>query len=349
MRVGVFGIQDILVPMSIKSPVDPAASVLDAIECFSTGLIQMKATLNKPVMFAVLQKTAELIYNMKGRLILSGMGKSGHVARKLAATLSSTGTPAHFVHAAEASHGDLGMIQGDDVLMLLSWSGETGELSDIIAYATRFNVPIVAITGKADGTLARQARHTIVLPTAKEACPHNLAPTTSTLMQMAMGDALAITLLKMRGFSEENFHNFHPGGKLGAMLEPISKFMFSKDKLPLLDQSVPIFEVIAEISNKGFGIVGLLGRTGNLCGVITDGDIRRYLEKNASGSMQDVMWSTCAEDIMSPSSITLKPESLGARSLNTLQTHEISAVFVVHKNIPIGLITVLQLLQRGVA
>ena len=335
--------------MNIKSSVDPAASVLDAIECFSTGLVQMKAILNKPIMYAVLQKTAELIYHMKGRLILSGIGKSGHVARKLAATLSSTGTPAYFVHAAEASHGDLGMIQSDDVLMLLSWSGETGELSDIIAYATRFDVPIVAITSKADGTLGRRAQHTIVLPTAKEACPHNLAPTTSTLMQMAMGDALAVTLLKMRGFSEGNFHNLHPGGKLGAMLEPVSKFMFSEGQLPLLDQSVPIFEVIAEISNKGFGIVGLLDCTGKLCGVITDGDIRRYLEKNASGSMQDVMWSTFAKDIMSPAPIALKPESLGARSLHILQTHEISAAFVMQKNVPIGLITVLQLLQRGVA
>ena len=335
--------------MNIKSSVAPAKSILDAIECFSTGLVQMKATLNKPIMYAVLQKTAELIYHMKGRLILSGIGKSGHVARKLAATLSSTGTPAYFVHAAEASHGDLGMIQSDDVLMLLSWSGETGELSDIIAYAIRFDVPIVGITSKADGTLAQRAQHTIVLPTAKEACPHNLAPTTSTLMQMAMGDALAVTLLKMRGFSEENFHNFHPGGKLGATLEPVSKFMFSEDQLPLLDQSVPIFEVIAEISNKGFGIVGLLDCTGKLCGVITDGDIRRYLEKNASGSMQDVMWSTCAKDIMSPAPITLKPESLGARSLHILQTHEISAAFVMQKNVPIGLITVLQLLQRGVA
>jgi len=335
--------------MNIKSSVDPAASVLDAIECFSTGLVQMKAILNKPIMYAVLQKTAELIYHMKGRLILSGIGKSGHVARKLAATLSSTGTPAYFVHAAEASHGDLGMIQSDDVLMLLSWSGETGELSDIIVYATRFDLPIVAITSKADGTLGRRAQHTIVLPTAKEACPHNLAPTTSTLMQMAMGDALAVTLLKMRGFSEGNFHNLHPGGKLGAMLEPVSKFMFSEGQLPLLDQSVPIFEVIAEISNRGFGIVGLLDCTGKLCGVITDGDIRRYLEKNASGSMQDVMWSTCAKDIMSPAPITLKPESLGARSLHILQTHEISAAFVMQKNVPIGLITVLQLLQRGVA
>ena len=253
------------------------------------------------------------------------------------------------MHAAEASHGDLGMIQSDDVVMLLSWSGETGELSDIIAYAARFNVPVVAITGKADGTLARRAQHPIVLPTAKEACPHNLAPTTSTLMQMALGDALAITLLKMRGFSEESFRNFHPGGKLGAVLQPVSEFMFQDSQLPLLDQAASIFDVIAEISNKGFGIVGLLDAAGKLCGVITDGDIRRYLEKNATGTMQDVMWSAFAKDIMSPAPVTLDPENLGARSLHTMQTRKISAVFVVQDSAPIGLVTVLQLLQRGVA
>jgi arabinose-5-phosphate isomerase len=271
------------------------------------------------------------------------------VARKLAATFASTGTPAYFVHAAEASHGDLGMIQNDDVVLLLSWSGETGELADIIAYAARFDVPIVAITGKAEGTLARRAQYPIVLPAAKEACPHNLAPTTSTLLQMAMGDALAITLLKMRGFTEESFRNFHPGGKLGAVLQPVREFMHQGDELPLLDQSAPVFDVVAEISNKGFGIVGLLDAAGHLSGVITDGDIRRYLEKNANGMMQDVMWSNQAQDIMSPAPVTLRPENLGARSLHTLQTRKISAAFVLDDGCPIGLVTVLQLLQRGVA
>ena len=294
-------------------------------------------------------EVVSLIVKSKGRCIVSGVGKSGHIGRKIAATLASTGTPSFFMHATEASHGDLGMIQNDDVVMLLSWSGETGELADIIAYAARFDVPIVAITGKAEGTLARRAQYPIVLPAAQEACPHNLAPTTSTLLQMAMGDALAITLLKMRGFTEESFRNFHPGGKLGAVLQPVREFMHQGDELPLLDQSAPVFDVVAEISNKGFGIVGLLNAAGHLSGVITDGDIRRYLEKNANGMMQDVMWSNQAQDLMSPAPVTLRPENLGARSLHTLQTRKISAAFVLDDGCPIGLVTVLQLLQRGVA
>ncbi len=170
----------------MKSEINPAVAVLNAVKCFSSGFTQMQDAMAQPALHAVLNGAADLIYNMKGRLILSGVGKSGHVARKLAATFSSTGTPAYFVHAAEASHGDLGMIRSDDVVMLLSWSGDTGELADIIAYAARFNVPVVAITGKANGTLARRAQYPIVLPNAREACPHNLAPTTSTLMQMAV-------------------------------------------------------------------------------------------------------------------------------------------------------------------
>jgi len=333
----------------MKKPIDPAASALSAMACFSDGMSQLTRAVDNLQMRTVVAEAADLIFAMKGRLIISGVGKSGHVARKLAATFASTGTPAYFVHAADASHGDLGMIQNDDVVMLLSWSGETGELADIIAYAARFDVPIVAITGKAKGTLARRAQYPIVLPAAQEACPHNLAPTTSTLLQMAMGDALAITLLKMRGFTEESFRNFHPGGKLGAVLQPVREFMHQADELPLLDQSAPVFDVVAEISNKRFGIVGLLDASGRLSGVITDGDIRRYLEKNAKGMMQDVMWSNRAQDIMSPAPVTLQPENLGARSLHTLQTRKISAAFVLEDGCPIGLVTVLQLLQRGVA
>ena len=180
----------------MKNPIDPAASALSAVACFSAGMSQLQQAVDSAQMRGVIAGAANLIFAMKGRLILSGVGKSGHVARKLAATFASTGTPAYFVHAAEASHGDLGMIQNDDVVMLLSWSGETGELADIIAYAARFDVPIVAITGKADGTLARRAQYPIVLPAAQEACPHNLAPTTSTLLQMAMGDDLDIKCFK---------------------------------------------------------------------------------------------------------------------------------------------------------
>ena len=328
---------------------DPASSILTAAKCFSAGFVQLQDTMAQPEMQVILNSAAELIFSMKGRLIISGVGKSGHVASKLAATFSSTGTPAYFLHAAEARHGDLGMIKSDDVVMLVSWSGETSELSDITAYAARLNVPVIAITGKFDGTLALHAQYPIVLPTAKEACPHNLAPTTSTLLQMATGDALAVTLLKMRGFSEESFRNFHPGGNLGAALQPISELMYRDDRLPLLSQAEPIFNAVAEISQKGFGIVGLLDPSGKLCGVITDGDIRRYLERNATGTMQEVMWSTLAKDIMSPAPVTLNPLNLCARSLHTMQTRKISAVFVVQDAAPIGLVTVLQLLQSGVA
>ena len=209
---------------------------------------------------------------MRGRLIVAGMGKSGHVGRKLAATFASTGTPAHFVHPAEASHGDLGMIRAEDAILMLSWSGETRELSDMIAYAKRFGVPTIALTGAPEGTLARRADVAIVLPAAPEACPMRLAPTTSTLLQMAMGDALAIALLEARGFTAEDFRGFHPGGKLGAALSTVAEVMHRGEALPLLPEAAPMIDVIGEIGRKGFGIVGLCDEEGGrLAGVITDG------------------------------------------------------------------------------
>ena len=331
------------------SAVEPAATVLNVIRCFTSGFGQMETALVSPEMQKIVSQACGLIFEMKGRLILTGVGKSGHMARKLAATFASTGTPAYFMHAAEASHGDLGMIQSSDVLLLLSWSGETRELSDIISYGLRFDVPMIAITGGAESTLARKAQYSLVLPQAKEACPHNLAPTTSTLLQVAMGDALAITLLRMRGFSEESFRDFHPGGKLGAVLQPISDIMHGSKQLPLLQQTVPIFDVIAEISNRGFGIVGLQDESGKLTGVITDGDVRRYLERNANGSMKSVMWSATAKEIMSAVSITFETNQLSAHALHVLQDRKISAAFVVENEKPIGLVTMLQLLELGVA
>ncbi|MCK4713443.1 MAG: KpsF/GutQ family sugar-phosphate isomerase, partial [Marinosulfonomonas sp.] len=228
----------------------------------------MQDAIATPDLAKAITGAADLIFNMKGRLILSGIGKSGHIGRKLAATFASTGTPAFFVHASEASHGDLGMIQSDDVLLLLSWSGETKELSDIIAYGLRFDVPMIGITGGASSTLATKAQFPLVLPKAQEACPHNLAPTTSTILQLAMGDALAITLLRMRGFSEESFRNFHPGGKLGAALMPVRDIMHKGADMPLMPLDAPVIEVISEISPKGFGIVGMQNPDGSLAGVI---------------------------------------------------------------------------------
>ena len=302
-----------------------------------------------PELGEIITGAAELIYSMKGRLILSGIGKSGHIARKLAATFASTGTPAFFVHASEASHGDLGMIQNDDVILLLSWSGETKEMSDIIAYGLRFDVPIIGITGRDGSTLAKKAQFPIVLPKAQEACPHNLAPTTSTMLQLAMGDALAVTLLAMRGFTEESFRNFHPGGKLGSALMPISDIMIKGGELPLITLDAPVIEVISQISAKGFGIVGLQNSDGTLAGVITDGDIRRYLEGNATGTLQSVISETRAVELMTKGGVTLSPERLCARALNVMQTKKITAAFVMDNNRPVGLVTVHQLLQQGVA
>lgn len=333
----------------MKKTVDPLSSVAQALTHFQNGLDQMQEAMTSPDLSAAITGAADLVFNMKGRLILSGIGKSGHIARKLAATFASTGTPAFFVHASEASHGDLGMIQTDDVLLLLSWSGETREMADIIAYGIRFDVPIIGITGRTGSTLACKSRFPLVLPKAVEACPHNLAPTTSTLLQLAMGDALAVTLLQMRGFTEESFRNFHPGGKLGSALMPVRDVMHKGDKLPLVGLDAPVIEVISEISAKGFGIVGMQNPDGSLAGVITDGDIRRYLESNASGTLQSVIGEAKAQALMTKGGITIDPDRLCARALNVMQTKRITAAFVIEADRPVGLITVHQLLQLGVA
>ncbi|MCF6316399.1 MAG: KpsF/GutQ family sugar-phosphate isomerase [Marinosulfonomonas sp.] len=333
----------------MKKTVDPLSSITDALTCFQNGLAQMQTAIATPELALAVTGAADLIFNMKGRLILSGIGKSGHIARKLAATFASTGTPAFFVHASEASHGDLGMIQSDDVLLLLSWSGETKELADTIAYGLRFDVPIIGITGRANSTLANKAQFPIVLPKSEEACPHNLAPTTSTLLQLAMGDALAVTLLRMRGFTEESFRNFHPGGKLGSALMPVRDIMHKGADLPLVALDAPVIEVISEISAKGFGIVGMQNPDGSLAGVITDGDIRRYLESNAQGTLQSVIGDAKAVSLMTKGGVTITPDRLSARALNVMQTKRITAAFVIDEGIPVGLITVHQLLQQGVA
>ena len=316
---------------------------------FRQGIEKLEAALDEPEFQQIMLEAANTIFEMKGRLIISGIGKSGHIARKLAATFSSTGTPAYFVHATEASHGDLGMIQNDDVLLLMSWSGQTRELSDIVTYGLRFGIPIIAITCGAKSSLAKRADIPIVLPKVEEACPHNLAPTTSTILQLAMGDALAVTLLKMRGFSEENFKDFHPGGKLGASLQPISEFMHKDARLPLISIDAPVLEVISEISVKGFGIIGLLDSEENLCGVITDGDIRRYLKNNAASTLQLVLEETSVAHMMTEGGIRLSPDILASKALNILQTNRISAAFVVEGSRPVGLVSLLQLLQQGVA
>ena len=329
--------------------IDRASSVREVIAVNSDGLLILQQALKDHTLTEALERALALIEQMKGRLIVAGVGKSGLIGRKLAATFASTGTPAYFVHPAEASHGDLGMIQADDVVLMLSWSGETKELYDILTYSRRFNVPTIAITGGANSTLGKKVDVPLILPKVKEACPHNLAPTTSTLLQLALGDALAITLLKMRGFTEVSFRDFHPGGKLGAALTPISDIMVKDDALPIVAATANVMHVVGEISKKSYGIVGVLDESGKLEGVITDGDIRRYLEANSTGSMQKAMLETTAHQIMTTGSISLAPERLCARALSVLQQNKISAAFVVEKGKPVGLVALIQLLQLGVA
>ncbi|MBR9863318.1 MAG: KpsF/GutQ family sugar-phosphate isomerase [Rhodobacteraceae bacterium] len=328
---------------------DKAVSIKDAIQTNLVGLRALDEQLGSAELSTALDGALDLLYAMKGRLIVAGVGKSGLIGRKLAATFSSTGTPAYFVHPVEASHGDLGMIQSDDVVMLLSWSGETRELSDLLAYTRRFGVPVIAITGSANSTLARSADAALVLPKAPEACPHNLAPTTSTLLQLAIGDALAVTVLKMKGFSEESFRDFHPGGKLGAALTPVRDIMFRDTDLPTVQEDAPIIEVLGEISRKTLGIVGVLDESGTLKGVITDGDIRRYLEANSAGSMKEAMWEKRANALMTPGSVHLEPQRSCARALHVLQSNKISAAFVIENGKPVGVVTLIQLLSLGVA
>jgi arabinose-5-phosphate isomerase len=282
-----------------------------------------------------------LLVKAKGRIIITGMGKSGHVGRKIAATLASTGTPAYYVHPAEASHGDLGMIQTDDAILALSWSGETVELADIISYSRRFGVGLVAVTANADSTLAVEADVALVLPKATEACPNGLAPTTSTTMQIALGDAIAVALLEERGFTALDFRMFHPGGKLGARLKLVRDCMHGGDELPLATPKTLMSEAIVTMSAKGFGCVIVRAETSGLAGIITDGDLRRHMQA-------DLMTKT-VEAVMTHNPLTISADMLAVEALDMMEKSKRSALIVVEAGKPVGLIRVLDLLQIGVA
>ena len=277
----------------------------------------------------------------RGRVIVTGIGKSGHVARKIAATLASTGTPAFFVHAAEASHGDLGMITSDDVMLVLSWSGETEELKDLINYSRRFRIALIAVTVNADSTLGKSADIVLVLPQAREACPHNLAPTTSSLMQLALGDALAIALLESRGFTAVDFGVFHPGGKLGAALKFVRDVMHPGSAVPLIGRDALMSEAIVEMSAKGFGCVAVTNGDGRLLGVITDGDLRRH--------MRDDLLRAPVGEVMTASPKTVRPGQLASEALELINSLKITALIVVESDRPVGIVHFHDLLRAGVA
>lgn len=314
---------------------DHLASARRTLSLEIEGLKQLAISLDGPFAAAV-----EELGRASGRVVVTGMGKSGHVGRKIAATLASTGTPSQFVHPGEASHGDLGMITTGDAILALSWSGETAELSSIISHAKRFAIPLIGMTAEARSALGTAADIALILPRAEEACPNKLAPTTSTTMQLALGDALAIALLEMKGFSARDFSVFHPGGKLGAMLRHVHEVMHTGDDLPLTGPETPMSEALLIMSRKSMGCVGIVDETGRLAGMITDGDIRRH-----SG---DGLLARRTADIMNRSPKTVGPEMLASEAVKLLNEKKITSLFVVEGGKPVGLVHIHDFLRAGV-
>lgn len=300
------------------------------------GLEAVHASLGKQFDEAV-----EHIQALGGRLIVSGMGKSGHIARKIAATFASTGTPAYFVHPAEASHGDLGMITEGDALLLLSNSGETAELRDMIAYAKRFSIYLIAMVRKEPSTLVSAADLALVLPDVAEASPVN-APTTSTTMMLALGDALAVAVLERKGFSVNDFHTFHPGGKLGKAFIRVDDIMHKNEQVPLVNDDEAMSKVLLEITAKSFGCAGVLAKDGTLAGIITDGDLRRH--------MSPELVNLKAHEVMTKSPVSISPDMLAAEALGIMNNEKrpITSVFVVEKGKPVGILHVHDCLRAGV-
>ncbi len=285
-----------------------------------------------------------LLASATGRVVVSGMGKSGHVGRKIAATLASTGTPALFVHPAEASHGDLGMVVPGDAVLALSNSGETPELADLVSHARRFGLPLVAISGRAGSALAAAADVTLLLPAMPEACPMGLAPTTSTTMQMALGDALAVALLTRRGFDASDFGRIHPGGRLGARLRRVRDLMHAGETIPLAAPEETMDRALLVMTGAGLGCLGVIGADGVLCGIVTDGDLRRAMGPN--------LLARRVAEVMTAAPRTIGPDALAADALHAMEAppRPITALFVVDgAGQPVGVLHIHDLLRAGVA
>ena len=315
-------------------------SALRTLDAEGSGITAISTALQSDL-GANFASAADLIRNAKGRLIVTGLGKSGHIGRKVAATFASTGTPAFFVHAAEASHGDLGMITADDVIMALSWSGEQPEMKNLITYAMRFRIPLIAMTAESESTLSKAADIALTLPKAREACPHNLAPTTSSLMMLALGDALAIALLEGRGFTSVDFSVLHPGGKLGAMLKYARDLMHSGDAVPLKPLGTRMSDALVEMSSKGFGCVGIVDAYGAIVGIVTDGDLRRHMRPDLMTALVD--------DVMTRNPKTIPRDLLASEALEILNSSKITALIVTDANRPVGIVHLHDILRAGVA
>lgn len=308
------------------------ATARRVIDIETEGLIALSKGLDGSFAHAV-----ETILKAKGRVIVSGMGKSGHIARKIAATLASTGTPAQFVHPAEASHGDLGMVTPDDVVVMLSNSGETPELADLIAHTRRFAIPLIGVASNPASTLLRQSDVALVLPKVPEASTGGLVPTTSTTMTLALGDALAVALMEHRKFTPEQFRVFHPGGKLGARLSKVRDLMHQD--MPLVTEATPMPDALIEISAKGFGVVGVTDAAGALIGIVTDGDLRRHM----TGLLEQT-----AGQVMTTTPRVIAPDALAEAAVAEMDAHKITSLFVVEAGHPIGIIHIHDCLRAGV-
>jgi arabinose-5-phosphate isomerase len=339
-------------PSAVAEASAPSAALRSAtrtLDLEAEGLRALRAALDRGLGEAF-GAAVSLLAAAAGRVIVTGIGKSGLVGQKVAATFASTGTPAFFVHPTEASHGDLGMIKPEDAILALSWSGESVELGTVVTYSRRFKVPLIAVTSRASSTLARQADVVLALPQAREACPHGVAPTTSTTMQMAVGDCLAIALLERRGFTALDYKVFHPGGSLGAQLKFISDIMHTGDSLPLVPQGKAMAEAIVTMTEKSFGCIGVIDAKGRLIGMITDGDLRRHMGPG--------LLHAPVEEIMTRAPKTLPSDTLCSAALEQINSLKrggasrppgVTQMFVVEKGKPIGIVHVHDLLRAGVA
>ena len=315
-------------------------SALRTLEAEGGGIDALRAALTNGLGASFIA-AIDLIRGVEGRVIVTGMGKSGHVGTKIASTLASTGTPALFVHPAEASHGDLGMITKADVILALSWSGETAELKNLTDYSRRYRIGLIAMTANVESTLGRTADVVLALPQAREACPHNLAPTTSSLMQLALGDALAIALLESRGFTAVDFGLLHPGGKLGALLKTVQDLMHTGAEIPLSPAGTSMPDALIEMTRKGLGCVGIVDASGLLIGIITDGDLRRHMSNN--------LLDATVDEVMTHKPKTVRPDQLISETLDLLNAMKVTALFAIEGGKPVVIIHIHDLLRAGAA
>ena len=315
------------------------ADILNAIKTIDTELVALNELKN--LLDENLTKALDLIENAKGRIILTGMGKSGHIAKKIAASLASTGTPSFFLHPAEASHGDLGMVTEDDVIIAISNSGESRELIDILNYSKRFGIKLISITKNPESSLGKAGDIVLKLPTSKEACPLGLAPTSSTTATLVLGDVITVAMIERKGFSKAQFNQRHPGGKLGSILQRVKDLMHIGNDMPILKENATFDEIILEMTSKRLGCVGFVNNLGEFCGMLTDGDLRRCIKQDLK--------SAVANEIMTKHPITIEKDMFASEALKIMNEKKITNLFIIENSKPIGVIHIHDLLMNKVA